>query len=352
MKRREISLMNALLCFQVIFVHVSSALLSREAAGEWWYETLFALQYLFIYAVPGFVLLAGIKLGRKIARQERFRYFPYLWGRIKRVTLPYLFWSAVYYVYLSWFSPRGGYPWELGTAVGYVLRGDMAAHFYFVPLIMQFYLLAPLWVYLIKRCRPELLCTAAALVTMCAQYIPAALAEFGVYFGSNDTLFPAYLLYWMLGLCIGCDYDRFCARLAAHRPALAVLAALAAGGYICIMRRQLGLGGENVPYGESARILASAALCTAVFALCLGARGKRGPVLAAADGASYNVYLAHCLFLFLLEDHWTRTLAEPGIGEEFFLRFAAALLPAAALSLGWYGIRRLMTRRRKELMRI
>ncbi len=344
MKYREISLINALLCVQVVFMHVSSPIVSGTVSGEWQHEILFCVQYLLLYTVPAFVMMAGVKLGLRAADGRRFSYLPYLWGRIRRVVLPYLFWAAVYLLYIVLFSKRA-YPPDLGSALGEILRGDVAAHFYFVPLIMQFFLLAPLWVYLLKRWRGETLCTAAAIVTMCAQYIPQFLAEHGVYFPFNDTLFPSYLLYWMMGLCIGYDYERFRASLKSHRLALTIIAAVSAGAYVFVMYSQLGRGGENLPYGESVRILSSAALCAAVLALCTGAGGRRGRILAAADGISYNVYLSHCLFLFMLEDYLAGCGAAVGVGAEFALRLAAGFVPAVVLGLLWYGAKTALFRR-------
>ena len=290
-KRREINFVNVILCLLVILIHCLSkavGALNRESIQH---VSVFLPWRLASFVVQGFIFLSAMKYFMKYSGDGKFEYGSFLLSRLKTVILPYILWNLIYYfalIPLNYFVfDPSSFIYEMG---GWLLRGNMISHFYFVVIIAQFYVLMPLWIWLVKRVRAEILIPLSlAVMILFGQYWAAG-------FAYNDRIFLKYVFYWICGCYAGMNGKRFFEAVDRRKTAIAVIFAavlLADGGLTLLnsMGRMYVRGLENIHI----------VYCTmGILVLFVLAQGKTvdKSLFAFINRQSYNIYLSHCLVLY------------------------------------------------------
>ena len=141
---------NALCCLLVIMIHVMSLGITDADPTSWQGAVVFVPWLLSRCAVPGFLFSGGMKMGLELARDTLSPYGPYILRRAKKVYFPYLFWTLFYYLC---FLPIGYVRGSLAELGNYLWFGSLSAQFYYVLVVMQLYLLRPLWRQLVRHGR-------------------------------------------------------------------------------------------------------------------------------------------------------------------------------------------------------
>lgn len=199
-EKQEIDLMNVFLCLLVVFIHVVSEAVSCLRIESWQFLIIYIPQKLASFVVYGFIFLNGIKLFLKGAAKIDF--VNYFKGRIRKIILPYLIGVVIYYLY---FIYKGYFTFSITALFHHIITGDLVGHFYFMIIIIQFYLLFPLFRKLVKEIHPAVGITIAFLITfLFTRYLPAWIPGFQY----NDRLFTTYLFYWIVGAYVGSYYEK------------------------------------------------------------------------------------------------------------------------------------------------
>ena len=207
MKKKEISVLNVLFCLMVIFIHVTATPLTSQNTTENVSKILFFLHRLCGVAVHGFVFLAGLKLFLKDT--DKINYAKYIKSRFKRIYVPYLVFAFIYYLFEV---SRNIYTFDLKQLAGFILIGSGEAHFYFVFVIMQFYILFPLWRKILgTKSIPLLLVISAFVNFICYCHLPQIMSAVNISknFTYNHGLFTSYIFAWILGCVCGKYYEKF-----------------------------------------------------------------------------------------------------------------------------------------------
>lgn len=184
-RKQEIGLVSVCLCILVVFIHVSSWTIQDMDKQSVQFILLLTPWRLSAFVVQGFIFLSGLKL---FLSQKPFSYGAFLRSRAKKILLPYLIWVGLYYAF---FIAIGWYRFSLLDLAEYIFLGTLCAHFYFIVIIVQFYLLMPLFRALLSRFDARLLCAVTLLLTI--------LFKLFVHFQYDDRVFCGYLFYFMLG---------------------------------------------------------------------------------------------------------------------------------------------------------
>lgn len=289
-RRRELSFLNLLFCMLVIFIHVSSWTLSAMDRSSLAYIGLLVPWRLSAFVVQGFLFLSGVKL---FLSEKPFSYGKFLCGRAKKLLPGYLFFIAVYYLY---FIRHFGYTFSFRDLGEYVFLGTLCSHFYYLIALAQFYLLMPLWRFLLDRCRPIPLAVGAVLLT--------ALFKQFAHFPYDDRVFPAYLCYFLLGAIVGRHYRAVTAFLKKRiLPLCGIFLLFAAADAALTVRAQVcGIifaAFEILHLGYC--LAAIAFLLSAALRLADRIQALPRP-LVLADKASYYVYLSHILPIYVAND--------------------------------------------------
>jgi len=335
-KRRlpELQVLSVLFCLLVILGHSCSHAETVLDKLSWQFAAATMLHRLCFVAVPGFFLLSGVKL---TLPQTRPRSFPVYWRkRAKSLLLPYGIAAAVYELY---FVRHGYYAFSLPSFLRRLVTGEIAAPFYFLVILVQFVVLAPLFQRLAERYSPVLLLPFAAGITLLSfvwwndllhVFAPHA------WFAYSDRVFTSWCFYFLAGCCIGARYDAFCALLARHRAFLAVLCAVfaAADGLLTVA---LYSGRAVVPCLDLVHMLFYLAALGVLYDLALRRRSPLPPLPAAFDRAGFLIYLYHALVI-LVFDSLVYRLPNTHEGPLLPLRFAVAVLVTGGLCILWQRI--------------
>ena len=330
MKRKitEISVYEFFMCMFVIAIHLLSE--GVDAFPKWsaLSITFLSLTKLMTFAVPGFVFTSAIKLFYKYG-DRKFNYPKFLLGRFLRVYFPYILAVCVYYlVFVYLLDLDGFHEFNFKELLGFILRGDISAQFYFVILIVQFYLLMPLWV-LIAKSKSNvfsgiILALSLVLTILSRMYFPQSAAAIVKWFGSlnlpfdnpaanldipstiltlggyTNKFFTSYLVFWLAGMYIGINYEKFTEVIEGSKPVIYLGWLILAVSH-CILS-YMALGGI-VRYTLEPVVVVMFCLFS-IFGFYIYAnnltisleRMGKG-FLSSIAGASYDIYLIHCLII-------------------------------------------------------
>ena len=296
-RKNEISIMNVLLCFIVILIHLISKPVSALTSDAPLYVPYTGLWRLSTFVVQGFIFLSGMKI---FLGNRREKYSVFLAKRVKTILIPYI--AAVFVYYLFFVYVLKHFPFSIKDFAGYLIRGDIAAQFYFVIVIMQFYLLYPIWCVVLDRIQPLYAVIAAAAVNAVFGwyliFISDKLIGYTPLF--QDRIFTTYAIYWILGIYAGKYYDRFIGFINKHCVLVSVLAVMAAvtDAVTFLLNRY----GRLTPiHLDMIHALYCLLIIPALFASAYKIKEHTNGFIRTMDKASYYIYLVHVLFIFILD---------------------------------------------------
>ncbi len=293
----ELVFLNVAFCLAVIFIHVISYPVGALPKGTWMYGACMEFWRLVSVVVPGFILLSGVKAF--LPGKAGLPYGRYLLKRAKAILLPYTAWFVLYYIC---YMIRYDYPPDFMFILKHYWHGSLVYHLYFIPLLVQFDVLMPLWRLLVKKVSAVFAIPLSVLLCfLCSEYLPTAIQTFfpNASFIYNDRLFTSYIAFWVIGIYIGAGYEDFKALLQKNRGfvfgAFAFFAALN-GFFSYFAYNEL----KYIPYMNA--IHYGYTLCALLFfflpALELAKKREAGIVVSRIDRHSYPIYLSHVLLLF------------------------------------------------------
>lgn len=317
----EVDIVRILTFACVIGVHTTSHTIASDNTVLYVLLALLHFTREVFFALTGFVLIYSY-LNRPVSMKK---FWP---RRFLLVGVPYLVWSAIYFLASNLHSPHGTALEAIGRFVGHVVTGTAWYHLYFLLVTMQVYLLVPVIVWLVKKTRGHhvmLLAAVGVFQLLLASFyaywpgLPSWLTDY------DKVFFFSYLLFILLG-AVGADHARpFLAWVSTHRPLIAVITAVAAALTIAVFAFQhwvLGYSYYRAGTPLQPVILVWSAAISLGF-LAIGSywaeRRRAGSLFArtvdVASDRSFGIFLAHPIFiwsLLLVGDGWLeRTIAKP-----------------------------------------
>ncbi len=141
-----------------------------SALGGASYWTIRVIDQFFVISLPIFLLTTGFFVAGTIGRGDTRHDWRTVFNRIRVLLIPYLLWSAVYVAMRYVFGER----FSISEVLAMVVLGTAVIPFYYVPLLIELYILAPFVVALAKKRWSILLLIAALcqLVVVTAAYKP------------------------------------------------------------------------------------------------------------------------------------------------------------------------------------
>ena len=329
MKRKitEISVFEFFICIFVITIHLLSA--GVDAFPKWSVPSIafHSLTKLMTFAVPGFVFTSAIKLFYKYV-DRKFSYPRFLAGRFLKVYIPYVIAVCIYYLVFVYAMHLDGFnKFNMQELIGFIISGNISAQFYFVVLIVQLYLLMPLWI-LVSRVKstafgasliaisliitvlsrmffPE--CAYAVLTFVKSSNLPFAdlitiptLHELASY---TNKAFTSYLVFWIMGMYIGINYDRFWEKIISGKAIIYIGWFILAVSH-CILSYMSFCGLTRYTYEPIIVVffcffsIFGFYIYTYNLTVSLENMGK-GFLMSIAN-ASYDIYLIHCLVISVM----------------------------------------------------
>ncbi len=268
--------------------------LVSEPLAPWVTYLLLTLERLPTFCVPAFFFITGFFLAFSSRSAQGRISWKIIRARLIDLIVPYLIWSVVY-IFANPFEPGPVSPVEFFWKLAH---GGALAPFFFVPLLAQFYLVAPFLVPAIRR-QPRLflaLSFALQIVIGIALYADVGRISRLVWY-----LILSWSLFFVIGVYAGLDIERFKAWLQKYRTWILVglvpAAALAVIEAIILSQATGRLDWIDMPFTPFGTIYS----LLVVFAFLLG-QGKvfGAQFLTYLSTRTYGVYLTHSLVLILL----------------------------------------------------
>ncbi len=119
--------------------YAGGAMIPEMWVGTPTYYTLRLIEQLIVFAIPTFLFVSGYSVAVAAGRSQETVSWKLVLNRIRVLVIPYLVWSAVV-IALRVLESRRVTPAELFS---WIFTGSSNEVFYFVPLLIQFYLLSP-----------------------------------------------------------------------------------------------------------------------------------------------------------------------------------------------------------------
>jgi surface polysaccharide O-acyltransferase-like enzyme len=296
------------------------------------YYALRLLEQVFIAAIPAFLVVSGYFTAAAAGRSGTNLTWRLVFSRTRGLLVPYLIWSAV----VLMLRMAEGRRFTPGGLAAILLTGGANEVLYFVPFLIQFYLLSPLLVAWGRANARSLLLVAAALqMLMHASTYPVFGGLPMPFSGGADVVIPKWVflarpIWFPLGIAIGLQparYRDFAARFRSWWiPAALVLFVLSFVEWEFLYQRSGALWLPNVETPLDS--LYSGAILFAL--LTRDVATQRASSLVAALGArSFGIYLTHAIFI-----EYTARLAyhfAPGLLGQ------ALLLQLLLMSAGLFG---------------
>ena len=129
-----IDLLRIIAILAVILIHTSSKTLAVSGHDLDRLPWTLYLNQASRFAVPLFFMISGFVLA--LSYLFYASYFSYLKKRVNRILIPYIFWSAVYYVFV--------YNNNTKNFFEVLIKGEASYQLYFIPALLLFYLLFPI----------------------------------------------------------------------------------------------------------------------------------------------------------------------------------------------------------------
>ncbi len=328
-KLKEISLFEVILCLCVVMIHILSGCINGYTKGTFLSAASFSLSRSITFAVPAFIMSSAIKMSSKFTDKSLY-YIGFMKGRIKKVYLPYIIWSIIYYLYFVFH--RNYFPFNIKDMLLYILNGEIAAPFYFIIVIMQFYLFMPLWICMFKKIPPAWGILIAVIITVISKRLTHGLAI-------NNRIFTNYLMFWVIGCYIGSGYEKAVAFISKHKGCIFAASGLFTVSYVAMAYMEFS-GLFNIFTTELIKLLFCTAASLTLLYLCiiLAKKYKMNFAYTLAPTTFY-VYLIHCLIIFETDN----ITANPGTGSvslAFIIRFFTAYILSFVISELYINIKK------------
>lgn len=329
-RKTEISLLNVLFCLLVIFIHVTSYPVSEYDISYTYYTLTMIPWRLSAFVVQGFILLSGVKLF--LTKADTINYKDFFKSRAKNIFLPYLLWFFIYY---ALFMITAGYKFDIKFITKNLFNGNLVAHFYFIVIILQFYLLTPLWRIIVKKIKGIYIIPVAIIITLIADYIPLMIKNF--YY--NDRIFTTYIGYWLIGCYIGANYDKFKDFLRKQKLSITLAFTL-----MLIINTYLSYLGYKqikfIPYLNTIHTLYC--YITIIFLYMLAFKFKEclnSNIIRQIDKSSYLIYLSHIFVIYFVNFLISKT-GITSIGASYIIRILLVYPITIYGCILWYKLKK------------
>ncbi len=186
--------------------------------GSFSYFGLRLIEQIIIIAIPSFLFVSGYFIAFASGKEQAPKW-NWIFTRIKYLVIPYLIWSFVMILMNTVFGEK----YNPGQLITMVLTGKSIEAFYFIPLIIQLYLLSPFLTRAAKA-KPYLLLTIS-FILMLIIHLGQYASMLGLdYFGKQifskilpAWIFPGNLFWFVFGIYFGFYYATILEKLTKYR---------------------------------------------------------------------------------------------------------------------------------------
>ena len=158
------------------------------------------------FAVPSFVFLSGLVLLYNYGNRERRKSYSWIGAFYKKrllfICIPYVIWSFIYFLMVQ--MHKDGQPFaSIGEFLHNLLTGRNYEHLYYFIMLIQFYILFPLLLPVMRSKKAASWIIPIVIVFQAAFHFTNA----EVLHWSSGDIFATYMLPFSLGALVGMNYE-------------------------------------------------------------------------------------------------------------------------------------------------
>lgn len=298
--RRTIPILRGLAISGVVLNHANWHVLSQFTAGEARGYPFVVLDQIGKFAIPAFMFIAGYFIAYATSSGKRDLPWQVIRTRLQNLLWPWLIWSVI--LVIGHFFQG----WPLSLTV--FLR-TLITQYHFVPLLIFYYLLAPLIARRVKSHTSALLIGAAAIQLLAVAlfyarvYHPNFPGALKSWVDLGPLQYLRFAFYFSFGVVCGMFPRRIKDFLVRFKPILPWLTLLLFNLSTVETALAYNVGGRVWPIGGDQTKLSSALFSTA-FVLCFVAFDRLkvpfNRTVSKLGTYSYGLYLCHYPFLGII----------------------------------------------------
>ncbi|MEK3882554.1 acyltransferase [Paenibacillus sp. PL2-23] len=203
----ELNVVKAVAIIAVLLIHVTADPRVGVPWGSASAPFYMLANQLSMFAVPVFILINGLVLFYRYHDDWSFaQAMEFYKKRLKFIVIPYVIWALIYYLYRQALSQQP-VSFDLLEFVDQLRWGETGYHLYFMIIIIQFYLVFPLLMAVVRwlRLKPRHLVILGLLV----QGVFYSIHHYVKPFENAAKLLPNYAIVFGVGAAIGMCYGAF-----------------------------------------------------------------------------------------------------------------------------------------------
>ena len=323
--------MNVFFSLLVIFIHTSSHPVTNLSRTSWQYLAVFIPWKLASFVVYGFIFIGGVRFALHPPEKGLRGTSAFYLKKLTRILIPYIVWVGVYCL---WGILYEGKAFTFGNLAEYLVCGTAASHLYFIVIILQFFILAPVF----RRIKPSYASAVLPILLIITLIFEASLPDllgriglrdnflgFGPF--RNDRAFTSYLFYWAAGVFAGFSYDKVRSCVSKYRVSITVFWVIVAFSEVFLQYRLSAFGKLYTDWFALYNPLHHLFICSSIlffFTWALKIKGIsffKTNFFRLQDRCSFSVYLSHILVLKIF-DYYSGLWWDLSVIRAYLLRMA------------------------------
>lgn len=296
-KRRilEMDVIRALAIVAVIVLHVSATILYRSTPYSTTYNANFILNQFSRFCVPAFIIISG--MGLTISYKEGCGYFKFIIRRFLKIVPQYIVWCLLYIIIIT-------KDFNIHTDLNNIVYGNVFYHFYFVPLIIEFYIIFPfIYKFMEKKWWLLLSFLMTSFFIVYTYYFKIVTPD--QWFWNKKNLFY-WIFYFSLGGYMGKNLDNISQKLKEIRPIVCVMFLLSIFTllYSFITGNQYGKSIDYITTFQRPSVIFYSTFFVIFIFSFEWKKGLFMKIVRYISNTSYDIYLSQAGILYLYTQYY------------------------------------------------
>jgi surface polysaccharide O-acyltransferase-like enzyme len=290
----EMDIIRAIATIAVVLIHVTATILYRAKVNSYIFIVSMFINQLSRFSVPAFIMLSGI--GLTVTYKKR-SYISFLYRRLNKIIPRYLIWCLIYIFFIN-------KSYNVYNDCKDVVFGTVFYHLYFVPLIIQFYIIFPLVYNFIGRKWTLLITFLMTLGILIGLHYSIFSSKLVWFFDRRNMI--DWIFYFSFGCFIGNNKEKF--KNIMYKYKVIIMVAFAGSIYLLIKEAFVNTK-TYIDIDFATTFLRPSVIVYTIFLILFifSINWKEGVLLKAVQYISrnsYGIYLSHAFILYYYTQYY------------------------------------------------
>lgn len=304
-KNRAIIYLRGIAICAVVAIHTFNIGLSAST-GSIMNMIYYLINKLLQFAVPCFIFISSILITYS-TRNKVFNLGTFYRKKMKRIVIPYVVWSSIYLgLGLLIRTKHLSDLLSIKNWIDWLLFGKSYTHLYYMSIMVQFYLVAPIFIFLLHKLHNKFKHKDIVVILISAIVLEGVIYYINKHFIYPHFKYTATLMIWYIyiiipGMWIGLYYERFMGIIERNRYLMISILGISIANYVrnvLILKRNLPI---NTAFYHATWCFYTALISIFLLYLCMKyseySKGEN-KWLCTVSECSFAIYLIHPILTF------------------------------------------------------